>query len=70
MPRVGYLILEAVTVAGFPEHYSRAHNFISDLGVTARGMSESHEMDSPLAYLTTTALLWPRVTTAAVIRTG
>jgi hypothetical protein len=41
---LGYLILEATAAAGFRHHYSYAHNFISDLGVTSGGMS-------PLAYL-------------------
>jgi hypothetical membrane protein len=32
---VGYLILEAVAAAGFAPAYSYAHNYISDLGVSA-----------------------------------
>jgi hypothetical membrane protein len=40
-----YLILEAIAAAGFRPDYSYTHNFISDLGVTSRGI------DSPLAYL-------------------
>jgi hypothetical membrane protein len=39
---VGYLILEAVAAAGFTPAYSYAHNYISDLGVSAV---------SPRAYL-------------------
>lgn len=52
---LGYLILEAVAAAGFRHHYSYAHNFISDLGVTSRGMFQGHMIDSPLAYLMNTA---------------
>lgn len=52
---LAYLILEAVTATGFREHYSYAHNFISDLGVTSRGMSQGRMIDSPLAYLMNTA---------------
>lgn len=39
---LGYLMLEAIAAAGFRPHYSYAHDFISDLGVTST---------SPLAYL-------------------
>jgi hypothetical membrane protein len=42
---VGYLVLEAITAAGFRTHYSYAHNFISELG----------EIGSPRAHLMNTA---------------
>jgi hypothetical membrane protein len=41
----GYLTLEGIAAAGFNEHYSYGHDFISDLG----------EIGSPLAYLMNTA---------------
>ena len=43
---LGYLTLEAIAAAGFRPHYSYAHDFISDLGVTST---------SRLAYLMNTA---------------
>ena len=49
------MILEAIAAAGFRHHYSYAHNYISDLGVTARGMFQGRMIDSPLAYLMNTA---------------
>lgn len=52
---LGYIILEAIAAAGFRYHYSYAHNVISDLGVTSRGMFQGHTIDSPLAYLMNTA---------------
>lgn len=47
----GYLVLEAIAAAGFRPHYSYAHNYISDLGVTSRDMFHDRLVDSPLAYL-------------------
>jgi hypothetical membrane protein len=52
---VGYLMLEAIAAAGFRDHYSYSHNYISDLGVTSRGMFQGRMIDSPLAYLMNTA---------------
>jgi len=52
---LGYLILEAIAAAGFRPNYSYAHNFISDLGVTSRGMFHGRMIDSPLASLMNTA---------------
>ena len=52
---LGYLTLEAIAATGFRHQYSYAHNFISDLGVTSRGMFQGHVIDSPLAYLMNTA---------------
>ena len=52
---LGYLILEAIAAVAFRHHYSYAHNFISDLGVTSRGMFQGRMIDSPLAYLMNTA---------------
>jgi hypothetical membrane protein len=52
---LGYMILEAIAAAGFRQHYSYAHNFISDLGVTSRGMFQGRMVDSPLAYVMNTA---------------
>jgi hypothetical membrane protein len=52
---VGYVILEAIAAAGFRHHYSYAHNYISDLGVTSRGMFQGRMIDSPLAYLMNSA---------------
>src|ERR1700722_9157727 len=52
---LGYMILEAVAAAGFRDHYSYAHNFISDLGITSRGMFQGRVTDSSLAYLMNTA---------------
>jgi hypothetical membrane protein len=52
---LGYLTLEAIAAANFRQHYSYAHNFISDLGVTSRSMSLGRTIDSPLAYLMNTA---------------
>jgi hypothetical membrane protein len=48
---LGYVTLEAIAAAGFRHHYSYTHNFISDLGVTSRGMFQGRMIDSPLAYL-------------------
>src|ERR1700759_4861673 len=45
---LGYLILEAIAAVAFRHHYSYAHNFISDLGVTSRGMFQGRMIDSPL----------------------
>ena len=50
-----YLILEAIAAARFRPDYSYAHNFISDLGVTSRGMFHGRMIDSPLASLMNTA---------------
>jgi hypothetical membrane protein len=52
---LSYLILEAIAAAGFRPNYSYAHNFISDLGVTSRGMFHGRMIDSPLASLMNTA---------------
>lgn len=52
---LGYILLEAIAAAGFRHHYSYAHNLISDLGVTSRGMFQGRTIDSPLAYLMNTA---------------
>jgi hypothetical membrane protein len=52
---LGYIILEAIAAAGFRYHYSYAHNFISDLGITSRGMFQGRVTDSSLAYLMNTA---------------
>jgi hypothetical membrane protein len=52
---LAYLVLEAIAAMGFRQNYSYARNFISDLGVSARGVSQGHEFDSPLAYLMNTA---------------
>jgi hypothetical membrane protein len=52
---LGYLVLEAVAAIGFRDHYSYAHDFISDLGITSRGMFEGRMIDSSLAYLMNTA---------------
>ncbi len=52
---LGYIILEAIAAARFRYHYSYAHDFISDLGITSRGMFQGHTIDSPLAYLMNTA---------------
>ena len=51
----GYLILEAIAAVGFRRHYSYAHDYISDLGVTARGILHGRTVDSPLAHLMNTA---------------
>ena len=48
---VGYLILEAVTAAGFEPAYSYASNSISDLGVTAGELVNGRMIDSPRAHL-------------------
>ncbi len=48
---LGYLTLEAVAAGGFRPHYSYAHNFISDLGVTPA----DRLVGSSLAYLMNTA---------------
>jgi hypothetical membrane protein len=45
---LAYLILEAVAAEAFRPHYSYAHNYISDLGVTSG-------VDSPRAWLMNTA---------------
>jgi hypothetical membrane protein len=45
---LAYLILEAVAAEAFRPHYSYAHNYISDLGVTSG-------LDSPRAWLMNTA---------------
>jgi len=45
---LAYLILEAVAAKAFRPHYSYAHNYISDLGVTSG-------LDSPRAWLMNTA---------------
>ena len=50
-----YLILEAIAATRFRPDYSYAHNFISDLGVTSRGMFHGRMIDSPLASLMNTA---------------
>lgn len=52
---LGYLILEAIAAAGFRPHYSYAHNFISDLGVTSGGIARGRPFESPLAHLMNTA---------------
>ena len=52
---LGYVALEAIAAAGFRPPYSYTHNFISDLGVTSRGMSQGRMINSPLAYLMNTA---------------
>lgn len=52
---IGYVILEAIAASGFRHHYSYAHNFISDLGVTRPGIFQGRTIDSPLAYLMNTA---------------
>ena len=52
---LGYVILEAIAAAGFRNHYSYAHNFISDLGITSRGMFQGRMIDSSLACLMNTA---------------
>lgn len=51
---VGYVVLEAVAAAGFRPRYSYANNYISDLGVTSRGIFAGRMIDSPLAYLMNT----------------
>jgi hypothetical membrane protein len=48
---LGYVILEAISAAGFRNHYSYAHNFISDLGITSSGMFEGRMIDSSRAGL-------------------
>ena len=52
---LGYVILEAIAAAGFRNPYSYAHNFISDLGITSRGMFQGRMIDSSLACLMNTA---------------
>jgi hypothetical membrane protein len=52
---VGYLILEAVTAAGFEPVYSYARNYISDLGVNASELVRGWMIDSPRSYLMHTA---------------
>ena len=52
---LGYLILEAIAAVGFRPHYSYAHNFISDLGVTYGGIAQGRPFESPLAHLMNTA---------------
>jgi hypothetical membrane protein len=52
---LGYVILEAIAATGFRNHYSYAHNFISDLGITSRGMFQGRMIDSSLACLMNTA---------------
>ncbi len=49
-----YVILEAIAAAGFRDRYSYADNFISDLGVTSRGMHQGRAVSS-LACLMNTA---------------
>lgn len=48
---LAYLAFEAIAAEGFRPHYSYAHNFISDLGITSRGMYQNRMIDSPLANL-------------------
>jgi hypothetical membrane protein len=52
---LGYVILEAIAAAGFRNQYSYAHNLISDLGITSRGMFQGRMIDSSLACLMNTA---------------
>lgn len=52
---VGYLVIEAVTAAGFEPAYSYASNSISDLGVSAGELVHGRMIDSPRAYLMDTA---------------
>ncbi len=52
---VGYLTLEAVAAVGFQPSYSYVRDYISDLGVTSRGVLPGRMIDSPLAYLMNTA---------------
>jgi hypothetical membrane protein len=47
----GYLLLEAVTAAGFEPAYSYASNYISDLGVPAGELVHGRMVDSPRASL-------------------
>ena len=48
---VGYLVLEAVTAAGFSPAYSYTRDYISDLGVSASDLVHGRTIDSPRAYL-------------------
>lgn len=55
---LGYLLLEAVTAAGFEPVYSYASNYISDLGVSSGQLVHGFHGrlgDSPRAYLMHTA---------------
>ena len=47
----GYLALEASAAAAFLPGYSYAQNYISDLGMTARGTYSGRVIGSPRAYL-------------------
>jgi hypothetical membrane protein len=48
---IGYLVLEAVAAAGFEPGYSYAHNYISDLGVSASRLVDGQVTHSPRADL-------------------
>ncbi len=48
---LGYLVLEAVTAAGFEPVYSYARNYISDLGVSAGELAHGRMINSPRADL-------------------
>jgi hypothetical membrane protein len=48
---IGYLVLEAVTAAGFEPGYSYTHNYISDLGLPSGPLARGQVFESPRAYL-------------------